>query len=242
MSAQYFSPRFFLSLTVSVLAVGCLWADQPRYPGLDNPFNAPPARKREMRPPPPLPDTPAAAEGAKQLMSELNVDDSSEYYDAEAKVSIEQLYALERFLETPPDQLARIRETIVRVEAMTPEERAAMREKIQAFRRLHQEKIDKVRAAHVRWKSYEPADRRLLHRYVMSLPKEQAKEIREQTMAMSPEEREAFFQALLTKAKEAEAQGALPDLPDSVRNWRDRKGDGQPSERLDVRRDTPPAP
>ncbi|MFW5882796.1 MAG: DUF3106 domain-containing protein [Verrucomicrobiota bacterium] len=51
---------------------------------------------------------------------------------------------LERFLEMPPEQLARIRQTLERLESMSEEERSELRERARSFRRLDEEKRERM--------------------------------------------------------------------------------------------------
>lgn len=235
--------RMIISLVVGSLVLGGLYADKPRYPELDDPFGPrhgpPPVMAQHDSPPPP----PMGGKDvdASELIDNLG-DSSSAYNDPQAQVDLKQLQALERFLNTPPEQLARIRETIERVEAMSEEEKQALREKIGAFRQLEEDKIRKLRDIHQVWQGAPRDERQLVHRYMMSLPREEANGIREKIAEMPETEFQSYFESLLAKAKEADAAGQLPTMPESIRRWkRDRKDsnggpDRGPEDRVNARK------
>ncbi|WP_309385554.1 DUF3106 domain-containing protein [Cerasicoccus frondis] len=231
MTPRHSISRFLLGLTSSALLIGMLQAENQRYPGLHAPFGSPPHQMEQggdsLPPPPPgmRPESAQDRQQAKKLLDEIN-DSSANAASADERISIEQLYALQRFLEMPPEQLAKIRQTIERVETMSDEEKAAIRAKIEAFRNLQEDKIQKFRDTHRMWSDLKPEDRRLLHRYVMSLPREEAEAIRESISQMSPEQQQAAFQALLEDARVAEAEGTLPSMADNIRKWRKDRREG----------------
>ncbi len=237
MSTRLNSPRLLSCLLAGSLALSCLSAEPPpRYPELDDPFGPPPGPPPQMQadmpphgqlPPPPLREQPGERIDAGELLTELE-DSGVAYDDPESKVTLEQLHALERFLCMPPEQLARIRQTIERVEGMSEEEKEALKAKIAAFRKLEEEKIDKLRKMHNLWRGVPREQRMLVHRYMMSLPMEEANAIRKQCMQFEEQQFEACFQELVAKAEAADAAGELPSLPESVRRWRrDRDPDSK---------------
>lgn len=244
--------RFFACLMAAFLALNCLVAEKPRYPDLSDPFgprHGPPPMERgegdhNRPPPPPRPDSRGESMNASELIDDLETVESNDE-TTESPVSLDQLRALERFLEMPPEQLARIRETIERVEAMPEEEKQALREKIQTFRHMEEEKIKKLRDIHRIWKDVPREERRLVHRYMMSMPKEEANAIRREIASLPREEFHDYFEGMLANAREAEAAGELPTLPESVRRWRrDKEKHADPSDphspdRLNTRRDRP---
>jgi len=248
MTRVFNSPRLLIGLLSGALALGCLFAEKPRYPELDDPFgprHGPPPRHADLPERQPAPP-PAAAEeqvNASELMSEL--DNSSADYDEPAAdhATMKQLHALERFLNTPPEQLAAIRQTIERVEAMSDEEKQAMLAKIENFRQLQKDKIDKLREIHRRWEGYPRQERHLVHRYMMSLTREQAMNVRREIARLQDEEFDAYFQNLLAQARSAEEAGELPSLAETVRHWsRDRGAppgsrDRKESEQVNARKD-----
>lgn len=222
-AVKYSRPRILLAaLSLSALTLGGLFAQNQRYPGLPAPFAPPPPPADSVDAPPPPNNRPSKEQRqeAKRLINEFN--DSSATYDEEQsdRVTMEQLHALERFLEMPPEQLARIRQTIERVETMSPEEKDAIRARIAAFRNLEEEKINRIRKFHQVWSNLDPLERRLVHRYIMTLPRDEAEQIRQQTASMSAQEQLAQFNELLARAEAADAAGELPSMADNIRRWR----------------------
>lgn len=251
MSRFFPSPRFVICLLTGSLALGCLLAEKPRYPELDDPFgprHGPPPRMSadlpERQPAPPPPKANERQMDASELID--NLEDSSQQYDEPpSEVTMQQLQALERFLNTPPEQLARIRETIERVEAMSEEEKDALRAKIRTFRTLQRDKMEKLRDIHRLWQDVPRRDRHLVHRYMMSLPREEAAAVRVEIAQLDQRQFDEYFQGLLAKARAADEAGGLPNLADSVRRWRrdrneppggqDRSG----SEQMNTRKSRP---
>ncbi|WP_309397201.1 DUF3106 domain-containing protein [Cerasicoccus maritimus] len=218
----------FVGLTISPLM-----AQYQRYPNLHAPFG-PPAKEQagsrddRLPPPPAIPDE-EERQQAKEILSEINNSSNANTADGDAqgdRINMEQLHALQRFLEMPPEQLAKIRQTIERVEAMSEEEKAEIRAKIETFRQLQEDKIQKLKKSHRMWSNLQPEDRQLMHRYLMSLPREEADAIRRKAAKSTPEEQEAQFSVLLEEARAAEADGTLPSMSETIRKWRRERRDG----------------
>ncbi|MGE9294879.1 MAG: DUF3106 domain-containing protein [Puniceicoccales bacterium] len=166
-----------------------------------------------------------------QLFDQLEQEEQGE-------ISLEQLRSLESFLNMPPKQLAQVRAAIERIEAMSPEERDALRDKIREFREMREEKMHKLRKAYRAWKTFDPEQRWLVHRYVVSLPPEQAKELKQIVIGLNEDERRDYFLTLLEKARAAEAAGKLPDLV----HWKDGRPRHYRSDEHDSSRKPPPPP
>lgn len=230
MIAHFASSRFWIGLAAVALTLGSLWAGDPRYPELDDPFgprHGPPPPQQDSRPNRPVDNRPPRP----------NADmppppmDSSADFDTETEVSMEQLVALERFLDMPPEHLAAIRQTIERVEAMSEQEKEALRSKIREFRQLQKDKIERYREVHQIWSDYPQDQRRLVHRYMVTLPREEAAEVRQALAGMNAEETFAYFKILHERAQALEKAGELPDLPESIRRWKERKERGDRNDR-----------
>ena len=106
------------------------------------------------------------------------------------------LFALERLLQMSPDELRQLRETIARIEAMTPEERQEALEKIQDFRQLDRTRRDELRR---RFREMPPAERRALLRYWASLSPSEARQERRKLRQMKPEQRRAYREQIVQR-------------------------------------------
>lgn len=135
------------------------------------------------------PDRPGLGSGAEHGKHQAFGDEDRE----EAM----QLAMLERFLNMPPEKLAEIRETIEQVEAMSEEEREAMRQQIAEYRKLRFEK------------------RRALLDAFRKVPQEEREQMREYWQSLSPEEREQKRRTLREMSQEERMQ------------WRQRVINGQ---------------
>lgn len=113
--------------------------------------------------------------------------------------SMHQLIMIERFLDMPPERLAEIRATLERVEAMSPEEKDAMRKRIAEFRRLPPEKRHKISQA---LENIPEAERRKIHAYWKSMSPEERRKKREAFQNMSPEERAAWREKIINENSE----------------------------------------
>lgn len=115
----------------------------------------------------------------------------------------EQIEMLRRLLETPPEKLRLMRETIQRVENMTPEDREDMRRRLKRFRELPLQRRSEVfRNFHHKQNS--------LRRYWDSLPqKKRDKELLE-FQRLAPHERKAFVDRLSGRSEHG---GGKPPFP-----------------------------
>ncbi|MEO0795193.1 MAG: DUF3106 domain-containing protein [Verrucomicrobiota bacterium] len=203
-----------IGLLAAVLGVASSLLADRRYPELKDPFGGRPQKpvsETESAPPPPAPERLQTGDS----LQDIDPDLLFEPLDAkDGQAQMEQLHALERFLEMPPEQLARIRVAIERVESMSDAEKEALRERIRSFRGMHEEKIAKIRDAHRHWKKMSREDRHVLHRYMMSLPREESMEIRKTIVGMEREERQQFIAGLVDQAREQDDLGNLPEIRD----------------------------
>ncbi|MEM1222767.1 MAG: DUF3106 domain-containing protein [Verrucomicrobiota bacterium] len=109
---------------------------------------------------------------------------------------------LHSLLRMSPEELAELRQTIERIEAMPEEEREAIRQRIAQLEKMDPEKVDRLR------KRFE------------AIPKEKRKVMRERWFAMSQEERDEWRRKLREMSPEERAElvateGFLPSPPGS---------------------------
>ncbi len=96
----------------------------------------------------------------------------------------DDLTALERFLDMDDAQLDRIQRAIAKVRAMSPEERAALHARLNAFRQLPEAQRERVRAG---WRDdRDQADWPVMMR---SLPEAERSAIQTEIQALSPTQR-----------------------------------------------------
>jgi hypothetical protein len=124
---------------------------------------------------------------------------------------------LQQLLHMEDQQLTNLRQTIERIEQMTPEEKAQLRGRIGTIRKMPPEKVDAMRK---QYKAIPKEQRQAMRQRWLELSPEQRAEWRGKLRDMSHEERTAAFQQ----------QGFLPPPP-----HRDKKGPRP------AHRSTPPA-
>ena len=117
----------------------------------------------------------------------------------------EQIEMLRRLLESPPEKLRLMRETIQRVEKMTPEDREDMRLRLKRFRELPLKRRSEVfRNFHHKQNS--------LRRYWDSLPpKKRDKELLE-FQRLAPHERKAFVDRLSGRFERGAGKPPFPPI------------------------------
>ena len=117
----------------------------------------------------------------------------------------EQIEMLRRLLESPPEKLRLMRETIQRVEKMTPEDREDMRRRLKRFRELPLKRRSEVfRNFHHKQNS--------LRRYWDSLPpKKRDKELLE-FQRLAPHERKAFVDRLSGRFERGAGKPPFPPI------------------------------
>lgn len=107
-----------------------------------------------------------------------------------------ELMLLHRLLRMPPEHLARLRETVARVEAMSEEERDALRARLdEMIRKEGGPPADMLR----RFESLDPEDRAALRRHVLTLPPEERHAFFKELRRMDPDDRRATLDALRRK-------------------------------------------
>ncbi|HEY0945741.1 MAG TPA: DUF3106 domain-containing protein [Opitutaceae bacterium] len=106
----------------------------------------------------------------------------------------DDLAALDRFLSLSDAELDQLQQAIARVRAMTPAERAGLREKMLAYRRLPAGERENLRLG---WGWLNEQDRSDWPAMMHALPPEEREAIRVQVLALPPEERAARKHALL---------------------------------------------
>jgi len=190
----------------AILFVGAVVLDaERRYPELTDPFGPSPDPASPV-------DRPRTDGGSNpEASGQLGAPGFLKPPD-DGDAGLRHLEALENFLNMPPDQLAQVRSTIERIEAMSEEEKARLRARIKEFRELHADQIQKLRQAHHTWQTLSGDDRRLIHRYMMSLPREETKEVRGRLLSLGVRERQQYLMSLLQSARLAQQSGDLPDI------------------------------
>jgi hypothetical protein len=117
----------------------------------------------------------------------------------------EQFTMLRRFLELPPDKLARMRESIERIEKMPPERKKMMLESIHRVNAAQSTKVSDDVFAET------PLEIRARVSILLDNLSPQARaEIIEKTGKMTPAERQAFFAGMVAGAQSADATSTPP--------------------------------
>ena len=114
----------------------------------------------------------------------------------------EQLEMLRRLLDTPPEKLRLMRETIQRVEKMSPEDREDMRLRLKRFRELPLQRRSEVfRNFHHKQNS--------LRSYWDSMPPQKRDKEMHEFQRLPPHERKAFMDRVLRRSE----RGGKPPFP-----------------------------
>jgi hypothetical protein len=101
---------------------------------------------------------------------------------------------LRRLLDTPPEHLRMIRETIRRIEQMTPPERDAMRKRLKKFRELPSNSRTKMLSDfHTR--------QEFLNRHWQSFPPDKQEKEKQHFEKLPPEKRKAYINRILKNRK-----------------------------------------
>jgi hypothetical protein len=101
---------------------------------------------------------------------------------------------LRRLLDTPPEQLRMIRETIRRIEQMTPPERDAMRQRLKKFSDLPSNSRSKMLSDfHTR--------QECLNRHWQSFPPDKREKEKQHFEKLPPEKRKAYINRILQNRK-----------------------------------------
>lgn len=105
----------------------------------------------------------------------------------------EQIEMLRRLLDTPPEKLRFMRETIQRVEKMSPEDREEIRRRLKRFRELPQHRRNEVfRKYHNKQNS--------LRKYWSGLPPQKREREMLEFQRLPPHERKAFVDRVLNRS------------------------------------------
>lgn len=105
-----------------------------------------------------------------------------------------RLEMLRRLLDTPPEHLRMIRETIRRIEQMTPPERDAMRKRLKKFRDLPSNSRSKMLSDfHTR--------QEFLNRHWQSFPPDKQEKEKQHFEKLPPEKRKAYINRILKNRK-----------------------------------------
>jgi hypothetical protein len=105
-----------------------------------------------------------------------------------------RLEMLRRLLDTPPEHLRMIRETIRRIEQMTPPERDAMRKRLEKFRDLPSNSRTKMLSDfHTR--------QDFLNRHWQSFPSDKREKQKQDFEKLPPEKRKAYINKILKNRK-----------------------------------------
>ena len=130
-----------------------------------------------------------------------------------------QIDMLRRLLDAPPEQLRYMRETIERIERMSPEQREDMRRRLHNFRDLPQHRRSEVFSDFHRRQDQ-------LHRYWESLPPEKREREKRRLHNLPAHERKAFLDRTLGEFD----RGRKPPSPSSPPGPPHRKSQrGRPS-------------
>ncbi len=120
-------------------------------------------------------------------------------------LSREEIHGLMRLAELPREKLAALRQSVERLEKMTPEERSELRQKLEKLRHAGRREIDEANR-----------QRRtnFLVRYWNSLPPEKKEAEAAAFKKMTPEERRAYVMGLRAKLRPGRP-GQPPPPPES---------------------------
>jgi hypothetical protein len=112
--------------------------------------------------------------------------------------SVEEIQAIRKLIELPPDRLSRMRAAIEAMERMSPEERANFSETLAKLETATPE--EKAKAfREMREKANRGLGLRVFEYHLKQLTPEEAKAERENLLKLSPEERQQYLRKLLEK-------------------------------------------
>lgn len=190
MPATIHKARFFLTvaLAASVAGVPSLYA-QPRDGGDHGTRDPAPERRSPERPHDrdrerPRADSPGDGEFHRERGDRMR----NRFNE------VEDLGALHRFLSLPPERLAEIRKTIEYIEAMTSEEREALRNRVSALR---ESQIELLRLTREGLEALPPEEKIVLNDYWTGLDADERMRQRKRVAQMEPEERYQFFRSII---------------------------------------------
>jgi len=104
-----------------------------------------------------------------------------------------ELAALERFLDLPDEELDQMQQVIARIRAMSPAERAALRQEMDNFRRLPDTQRRQLRQG---WGALESGLQDAWRRMMQAAPAERRAEIQEKLQALPPEKKAEYRRQL----------------------------------------------
>ena len=150
----------------------------------------------------------------EKSVSKLSPDSSPTYANnfrdlspQERQRKINEMTMLDRFLRLPPDKLRQIRLTIEKIENMPLEEREALRNQIQAFKKLHPRQQEDMRR---RFDSMSLEDRELMRHHWLGMTHEERINERRKMQHMSPQERHRYHREIIHRARENQIQKRPP--------------------------------
>lgn len=116
-----------------------------------------------------------------------------------------QLMQLERFLELSPDKIRQMRTTLQRIEAMSPEEREALRQRLSHIRTANLPQHEEFQRNEAVMDSFSPEDRELIRDYWLHL--DEAERVQRQRIlaAMHEEQRRRYWVRVVTTMRSTRA-------------------------------------
>lgn len=122
-----------------------------------------------------------------------------------ASLAAREFAAVERFLDLNDAELDEVMQVIARIRAMTPEQRAALRDEIAAFRQLPEPQRQQLRRG---WGQMPEELREGWREMMQSLSPEQHAAMRAKLQSLPPEERAEYRRKLVEEFLAQRASGA----------------------------------
>ncbi len=146
-----------------------------------------------------LTDSPQEDSSEKQRRREKgtpNFDVPSTKDDKSASPEIKKMYMLEKLLDMPPEKLTELKQSIERIEAMSLEEKDALRKRISKFKKIDPAKQNEMRKA---FENIPPQEREKLRKHWKDLTPEQRQAEATLIKNMTPAERDAWRKKIIAE-------------------------------------------
>ena len=120
---------------------------------------------------------------------------------------IHEMAMLDQFLRLPPEKLQLIRQTIEKIESMSPDEKESLRNQLQAFKRLHPRQQEDIRK---RFDRIPSEDRAIMRQHWLQMTTEERVAERRKVQQMSPEERHQYHRDIILDARRNQRSKSPP--------------------------------
>lgn len=124
-----------------------------------------------------------------------------------SQASSSQLAAIEHILQLNQDELTALRQTLDRIASLTPEQHAALLQRVHEFRKMSERERRRIIAE---YRELPQEERRLLRAYWHNLSPEKAQQTRDQLRRMSQQQRLELRDHMIEKARSQGLQEKSP--------------------------------